>query len=159
MITILTAALMLAGQAAATKDSPDPHLRATIFSTLGHSEWCPAGNVGLDLGTGGYALTPRASRRVCNDPDLARPVENGHLDATALAAVRAAYRRAQAQGLDACRTKGRRQLIVSNGGRPILVLTSGVETIAAPDDRSCWSEAAHALHRVLDDAFRSSHQR
>jgi len=132
---------------------------ATIFATIGHSEWCPAGNVQLDLATGDYALTPRAARAVCQDVDLVRPVRRGRLDAAPLAAIRAAYVRAQAEGLDACRRGDHQEHVISNGGTPILVLTSGARTIAAPRELNCWSRAASALHKALDVPFASAHQR
>lgn len=61
-----------------------------IFATVGHSEWCPAGNVRIDLRTGDYALTPRAARAVCRDPKLVRPIEHGQVDAERLSAIREA---------------------------------------------------------------------
>lgn len=156
MLTLLTAA-MLFGQPASPQNIVIPGLAGTIFSTIGHSEWCPAGNVGLDLSTGDYAFTARAARRACNNRDLQRPVVRGRLDAARLAAVQQAYRRALTEGLDVCRDGGRPQrIVVSNGGKPILVLTSGVGTTAAPDDLSCWSEAGLALQRTLADTFPSS---
>ncbi len=152
---LLGPALMLLVQSAGAGASP-----ATIFSTIGHSEWCPAGNVRLELGTGAYVLTPRASRRVCGKPDLVRPTAKGRLDVERRARVQQAYRRAQAEGLNDCRD-GRRptRIIVMNSGTPILLLTSGARTTAAPDEHSCWSEAALDLQRTLDEIFRSRHQR
>jgi hypothetical protein len=46
--------------------------------------------------------------------------------------------------------------VLDNGGPRVLVLTTGAQTESAPDDRTCWSDAARALHNVLDDAFRST---
>ncbi len=130
-----------------------------IFATIGHSEWCPAGNVQVDLRTGDYTLTPRAARAVCRDPKLVRPIEHGQVDAARLSAIREAYGRAQEEGLDACRAGKRGDIIVSNGGTPIMVLTSGAGTWAVPQDYGCWSSAAIALHRALDETFKASHQR
>src|SRR5258708_28858776 len=78
---------------------------AWVFSTVGQSEWCPAGNVMLDLRTGRYSLTPRAPRGVCNDPKLERPVTHGTLAGGQLASARSAYLRAVSEGLksSACR--------------------------------------------------------
>jgi len=70
--------------------------------------------------------------------------------------LRAAYLRVLSEGLESelCREGGRpRDLIISNGGTPILALTSGWATSSAPDDLSCWSEAATALHDALDRVF------
>ena len=62
-----------------------PGRTAIVFSTIGHSEWCPAGNVRLDLATGRYAVTPTAPRLICTQPNLERPVFTGRLKGTPLA--------------------------------------------------------------------------
>lgn len=129
---------------------------ASIFSTVGHSEFCPAGNVTVDLRTGHYAVTLRAARRVCNDVGLERPVGKGKLFGQNLAALRTAYLRVLSDGLESsvCRGGGRPQdIIVNNGGTPVLALTTGRATASAPGDLSCWSEAATALHDTLDRIF------
>jgi hypothetical protein len=161
MLTLI-AALAAASQSAPPAETAFPHRTAWIVSTVGHSEWCPAGNVRLDLTSGRYALTARAARRVCNDAGLERPVTMGTLDAERLAAVRAAYLRVLAEGVEtpACEEGGRpERIIVSNGGAQILVLATGAEQRAAPDDLSCWSDAALALHDTVDEAFSSAHER
>lgn len=151
-----------------TANQPAPHSRigltASIFSTVGHSEFCPPGNVTVDLRTGRYAVTPRAARRTCDDVGLERPVRKGALSSKTLAAVRAAYLRVLSEGLGdslcLCRVgDGPRDIIVNNGGTPTLLLTTGRSSNSAPDDLNCWSAAATALHDILDEAFRSFHQR
>jgi hypothetical protein len=59
-----------------------------------------------------------------------------------------------------CR-EGRRPdyIVITNGGASILVVANGMRTVAAPDDLTCWSEAATALHDILDQTFRSHQQR
>src|SRR4051794_6834026 len=120
--------LVLAASIAATQPAPSPSVptlgrTAWVFSTVGHSEWCPAGNVILDLRTGRYTLTPRASRRVCNDATFERPVEKGRLGLDQLAAVRSAYLRGQTEGLTVCRYGEQpKTVVISNGGVPILIL-------------------------------------
>ena len=47
-------------------------------------------------------------------------------------------------------------ITVSNGGTPTLVLTTGFATGSALDDLSCWSDAATALHDLLDETFEST---
>ena len=129
---------------------------AWVFSTVGQSEWCPAGNVMLDLRTGQYALTQRASRAVCNDPQLDRPVTRGTLTGGQLRLARAAYLRALSEGLEnpVCRAGARPDyIVVDNGGTKVLVVTTGSLTLAAPDDLTCWSEAASALKELLDREF------
>jgi hypothetical protein len=156
----LIAALMIAGQPMADQDLFAPGRTAAIFSTIGQSEWCPAGNVALDLVSGNYALTARVGRRACNDPELQRSVLKGQLEGEPLTAIRRAYRRAQTERLNACRNGAPPpQIIVDNGGRRVLVLNSGAATTAAPDELSCWTDAAHALHRALNEPFRSFHKR
>lgn len=158
---LVLAAFLLAGGPAPSSNPVDLGGTAWIVSTIGHSEFCPAGNVRIDLRTGQYTFTTTAPRKVCNDTGLERPVSAGKLNGERLAAARAGYARAVAEGLihQACR-EGRQPetLIVSNGGTPVLVLTTGRQTGSAPDDLSCWSQAASALHQVLDDLFNSTHQ-
>ena len=78
------------------------------------------------------------------------------LAAADLASVRTAWRRAEAEGLEnpACRNGGRPDMIViSNGGRRTLRLTSRATALSPPADESCWSEAAHRLHDRLETLF------
>jgi hypothetical protein len=161
MFSFLTA-FMAVAQPQATSTSTDISGTAWVFSTIAHSEWCPAGNVMLDLRTGQYTLTARAARRVCNDAGLERPTTRGRLQANQLAAVRAAYLRATTEGLENPECQPGRRLnkfVISNGGTPVLVLTSGRGTLAAPGELSCWSDAADALHKALDHAFPLAQQR
>lgn len=152
-MTWLLATLLLLGQSAG------PVGPATILATVDHSEWCPAGNVQLDLATGAYAFTATAGRPACLDPRLVRPVRRGRLAATDLAKIRLAYARAQSEGLDRCQEGKPEDIVISNGGTPVLVLTSGARTIAAPDAYSCWSEAAFALHDALEAPFEAGRRR
>jgi len=152
------AALLAAIQPAPSGPAAVLGRTAWLVATVGHSEWCPAGNVRLDLRTGGYLFTARAPRRVCNEAGLERPVRSGALRAATLEAVRGAYLRARSEGLTerACR-EGRRPegIEVNNAGTPVLVLTSGSYTLSAPGELSCWNEAARALHQELDHIFGS----
>lgn len=133
---------------------------ATIFATIDRSEWCPAGNVRIDLVTGRFTLTSGASRDVCNDTGLQRPVRNGQLDEAPLAKLRTAYAAAQKQGLSQC-DGGKKpdRIIVSNGGPAILVLTNGARTIAAPDQLGCWTDAAIDLGWLLERMLGSGARR
>ena len=160
-MSALLAAFIAFGPPAPPAEAFPPDRTAWIFSTVGQSEWCPAGNVRLDLRTGQYAFTATASPATCDEPGLERPVRTGTLDAGDLAAVRAAYSRAQMDGLEqpVCREGGRpERLIISNGGPHILLVASGAITMSAPDDLSCWSEAALALHDLLDEEFASDNR-
>ena len=159
---LVLAAIMGVAQQGSASTSTSIHGTAWVFSTIAHSEWCPAGNVMLDLRTGTYSLTARASRRVCNDVSLDRPTRRGRLRAGQLATVRAAYLRAVEEGLENADCQpGRRlnKLVISNGGTPVLVLTTGRGTLVAPGQLSCWSDAADALHDELDRAFPAAQER
>lgn len=155
MLTILTALAAVSMQPNAAAKPPTLGRTAWVFSTVGQSEWCPAGNVMLDLVTGRYSLTRRASRRVCSDRGLERPVKKGRLPGTQLAEVRAAYQGALAEGLEshACRYGEPHDIVLSNGGARVLVVVDGYAARSAPDDLSCWSTSANALFALMDHMF------
>jgi hypothetical protein len=155
-------AALAAAQPAPAPPAPAIGGTAWVFATIEHSEWCPAGNVRLDLRTGRYELTNGAPRRVCNDRNLERPVTRGRLPAPRLADLRAAWLRALNDGLEdpACRDGGRPpRIVIGAGSKPILVVTSGLQTVSPPENRGCWSEAANALHNLLDRQFRAERRR
>lgn len=157
----LLAALFAASQPAPSPAAPTLGRTAWILSTVDQSEWCPAGNVRLELATGRYAHTAGARRPACVDRRLERPALTGRLNAARLATVRAAALRVLTEGSTkpACRDGGRPQeIVISNGGLHILVLTTGAYSQSAPDDLSCWSDAAWALHSLLDETFRTPRQ-
>jgi hypothetical protein len=137
----------------------------SVFATVGHSEWCPSGHVRLDLDSGLYTLRAPSSWRVCRRPPFRSRIRQAVLAADQMAAVRAAYRNAVAEGLDnpACRNGLRRpdEVVIGNGGIPALRLTSRGQTLSPPRDLTCWSEAARHLHRVLGNMFnpRTARQR
>jgi len=147
----LLASLMLF---AASPPVADPSGTAVVFATVGESEWCPAGNVRVDLRTGDYAFTATAPRAVCQDATLERPVSEGRLDESRLRALRQDFQRAVGDGLNVCRNgRAPHDIIISNGGLHVLVVTDGRRTDAAPTDLSCWTEAAVSLHDRLYDTF------
>jgi len=79
-----------------------------------------------------------------------------------LEALRVAYLQAMRDGLanpDCQPGKKLNKFVISTGGTPVMVLTTGAGTFSAPDKLSCWSDAADALHHALDDAFPSARQR
>ncbi|MGZ9100424.1 MAG: hypothetical protein ACXW3O_12035 [Brevundimonas sp.] len=154
MIVLIT---MSACASTAPPTVVDHRRTAVVLGTVGQSEWCPAGNVRVDLETGEYALTARAPRAVCQDLDLERPIVEGRLDGSRLRALQQAFQRTITDGLNDCRG-GRHpdEIIISNGGLRVLVVTHGRATDAAPTDLSCWTEAARALHDLLDETFPSS---
>ncbi|MBO9576743.1 MAG: hypothetical protein J7494_13490 [Sphingobium sp.] len=146
--------ILIAAQAASA--APPPTSSAAIFSTVGHSEWCPAGTAYLDLRTGRYELMPRADRNVCHKAGLERRVTEGRLGAEKLDAVRKAQQAIGTEGLTrkACR-EGRdpEEIVISNGGRVTLVISDAVHTESAPENQSCWTDAARTLHQALERAF------
>jgi hypothetical protein len=160
---LLAAWVALAGAAAgASARDADSSRSASVFTTVGHSEWCPPGTVRLNLDTGRYTVTAPRTWRVCRRPPFRSRVRMAVLAADALAAVQAAYRNALSEGLGnpACQTGVRpRAIVVGNGGTPSLRLTSSGRTMAAPNDFVCWSEAAWRLHRLLNDMFRPRGER
>jgi hypothetical protein len=81
---------------------------------------------------------------------------NGVLATEDLWEVQAAWRRAEAEGLEdpACGRRGQAQrIVISNGGTPILRVTRRGRTVAPPGNEGCWSEAALQLHSSLRDLF------
>ena len=162
MLALLAALAALAADPASARRPASIGRTAWIVATVGHSEFCPAGNLRLDLATGRYAFTPRAALRVCGHADLERPIEEGRLGRKRLTAARAAFARVLAEGLEkpACREGfgPDSDIIVNNGGTPLLVVTNGAGTGVAPEDLTCWSDAASALHDALDALFESAHQ-
>ncbi|MFL6862742.1 MAG: hypothetical protein ACJ8DZ_07065 [Allosphingosinicella sp.] len=156
-LSLLLAAFLSGGHSAAPADAAGLGRTAWVLATVEHSEWCPAGNVRLDLRTGRYALTHRAARLACNKAGLERPVITGRLAGSSLAAARAAYRAAVESGLTSpeCRNGGRpKMIVITNAGPQILVVATGRFTATPPKDLSCWSDAAYALQRTLEEAFR-----
>lgn len=148
----LFASLMLF---AASPPVGDTRGTAMVFATVGESEWCPAGNVRVDLRTGDYAFTATAPRAVCQDENLERPVSEGRLTGARLRALRQGFQGAVTDGLDFCRN-GRRpeeEIVFSNGGLHVLVVTDGRHTDAAPSNLSCWTPAARSLHDRLYQTF------
>jgi hypothetical protein len=113
--------------------------------------------VRIDLQTGTYALTDRAPQGICHQVGLERPVTTGRLAGARLAAIRAAAARVLTEGFahPSCRGGPRRdEIVVSNAGTPVLVLTNGAGTAAAPDDLTCWSAAASAFYASIEEALR-----
>ena len=152
--------LLLFAAAATAAAQPAPAQlgeTAWLLATVGQSEWCPAGNVRMDLRTGSYVLTVPARLPKCTDPELERPIRAGTLDPAALAAARDAYLGTIPDGLTdpACKSGRPANLIFDNGGPRILVVANGAAAWSAPDDVSCWSEPAHRLHGLLGKMFRS----
>lgn len=110
----------------------------------------------LDLQTGKFAYTAGAPKAVCNDDGLERRILQGRLSGQSLDRLRASFAQASVTSLESpvCRDGGKPDyIIISNGGIPTLVMTTGADTEPAPQKWECWSEAASALHNLLDETF------
>ena len=144
-------AMMMAGPTAASPDRFAPHRTAVVFSTIDNSEWCPAGHVQIDLVTGQYVATRgRLFGDGCDDPNLERPVTKGQVAGEDLALLQVAYVRAETDGLSVCSPGvGPVSQRGSNGGPQILILITGAQVVAAPEELGCWSAAAKSLERAL----------
>jgi hypothetical protein len=153
---VLVAWLAAAAVAAGASGLAHPGHSASVFATVGHSEWCPPGSVRVDLGTGRYTVTAPRTWQVCTRPPFRSRIRRGRLGPDDLAAVWAAYRDAESAGLanPVCRNGARPEnIVISNGGTPTLRLTDRGRTVSPPNDSSCWSEAAWRFHRLLEDLF------
>jgi hypothetical protein len=128
----------------------------SIVASVGHSEWCRTGTVRLNLMTGRYSVTAPPTWRTCRRPLWPSAIRRSVLPAAELAAVREAWQRAEAEGLEsaACRNGGRPEnIIISNGGARTLRVALHGRTIAPPGDENCWSQATTQLHDVLERLF------
>ena len=128
----------------------------SIVASVGHSEWCRAGTVRLDLRSGRYTVQAPPTRRTCRTPTWPVAVRVGVLGDRDLTAVWTAWREAEASGLEdpACgRSAQGQRIVISNGGASILRVTRGRRTLAPPRDQGCWSEAARRLHSLLREDF------
>lgn len=152
----LLLAFLVSAQPAPIPSSGWPESSGVILSTVGHSEWCPPGNVRLDLGTGRYLLAPHSRPDTCNAPHLQRPVRQGAVSRATLERLRAASLRLEAEGVlnPDCRAGRKPQnLVISNGGTPHLALSTVRGVTWSPDDLSCWSKAGMDLHQALERVF------
>jgi len=149
---------MAASAASPTRASERAPNTASVFATVGHSEWCPPGTVQLDLMTRRYTVTAPRTWRNCRRPAFSCRVRTGVLTETEIMPIRVTYDMG-ILGLEhpVCQI-GRRpeQIIISNGGTPILRLTDRGRTTSAPNDQTCWSGAASRLRCLLDDLFSPS---
>lgn len=150
------AAFGAGGSDLAAAGEPEPGHSGIVFSTVGHSEWCPSGTVRLDLATGRYTVTAPSTWRECRRPPFRSRINAGVLDADELVRARDAYRSVEAEGLEhrACRNGGRPDRIIVSGSRtPILRMINRARTRTAPAEHSCWSDAGLQFRRVLEDLF------
>jgi hypothetical protein len=128
----------------------------SVFATIAHSEWCPPGTVRVNFATGRYIVTAPRTWRTCHRPAFPGRITTGVLGARDRAAVEVASAMAATEGLEhpSCRNGGQPgEIYLSNGGDPTLRLTMRGRTLTPPDNRSCWSEAAWQLHRLLRNLF------
>ena len=149
----LVLATSLSGTPATGRERP---YQASLVASIGHSEWCPPGTVQLDLMSGRYIVTAPRTWRTCRRPAWDRRTRTGMLPSLDLVPLHVTYDMAMIGGLEhpLCRVGGRpEQIVISNGGRPVMRLTDRGRTTAAPDDRTCWTGAASRLQCLLEIAF------
>lgn len=150
--------MLMMSQASAVQPKAWEDRTAWVVATIQHSEWCPAGNVRLDLQTGEYFLTELAKREVCQNENLERPIVTGKLHQSDLSRVRLAFTSAEIDGLAIPECRNRRDpgfIIVTNGGVPMLALTTGAWTDNAPERLECWSKSANSFHDTLEEVFKA----
>jgi hypothetical protein len=155
--TVFAALAMVAGCIASPSRAAEPEDNtASVFATVGHSEWCPPGTVQLDLMTGRYTVTAPLTWRTCRRPPWARRTRTGVVPSLELIPLQVTYDMVTVEGLEhhQCRGRGRpEQIVVSNGRTPLMRLTDRGRTISAPNDRACWTGAASRLQCLLEAAF------
>ncbi len=144
-ISLVTVALLPVG-ALATQPR---EMSGTIFALLDKNEWCPGGSVFLDLNSGSYVLHPRLERSACADNSTVAVIEKGRVSGQVLKRVRSEFADASRLGL----RKNECQIVISNGGPEILVLSSPVFSDITPENEGCWSAEAVILHQTLFDLF------
>lgn len=155
----LAVAISHSGSPAIGQERP---YQASLVASVGHSEWCPPGTVQLDLMTGHYTVTAPRDWRTCRRPSWALRTRAGMMTSLELVPIQVTFQNAIEGGLEhpLCRI-GRRpeQIVVSNGGTPVMRLTERGRTTAAPNDRTCWTGAASRLQCLLETAFRPGERR
>jgi hypothetical protein len=125
-----------------------------VFAVMGRNEWCPSGSVYLDLQTGAFMLYPRLTRSACSDRTAPSPVERGTLPLAELRRVRSAYQEARRVGL----SREKCEVVISNGGPQMVVITAPGFSARTPEQDGCWSEGANRLHAVLFQVFGKQRQ-
>jgi hypothetical protein len=125
-----------------------------VFAVMGRNEWCPGGSVYLDLQTGAFMLYPRLTRSACSDRTAPLPVERGTLPLVELQRVRSAYQEARRIGL----SRDKCEVVISNGGPQMVVITAPGFSARTPEQDGCWSEGANRLHAVLFEVFGKQRQ-
>ena len=138
--------------------SPSPAAvpKNTVFASVGWSEWCRPGYVWVDIDSGRFVWNAQLPRSECQSAKSA-PLVVGELTAEERATLGENIREALTNGLveQACR-EGRDppRPVLSNAGAPyILVLSGPTDSLSAPNDLSCWSDAAMSLQRRLQRMF------
>jgi hypothetical protein len=151
--TCLALATSFSGSPAIGRERP---YQASLVASVGHSEWCPPGTVQLDLMTGRYTVTAPRNWRTCRRPNWPRRTRTGVMTSLELVPIQVTFENATEGGLEhpLCRNGGHpEQIVISNGGTPVMRLTERGRTTAAPSDQTCWTGAASRLKCLLDAAF------
>jgi len=124
-----------------------------IETTIAHSEWGPYKALRLNMLTGEYELRSFSGKQADRSP---RSTKRGKLSAPALDRLRPAYKGVIRHGIvdAACsRDPQRNELIVGNGGVPLMTLRSSGHLYQAARSFQCWTPEAQALDTALNETF------
>jgi hypothetical protein len=136
--------------------APPEHGRRTIFASVGWSEWCPPGFAYVDLDSGRYRWIVQRLRPECGHATSA-PVEEGQLAPNQQRIIRRAAERGLREGLISANCREGRQspdVVISNASEPyILIVSTPRDAMSAPNDLTCWSDAATGLQRAMERIF------
>ncbi|MEG3085605.1 hypothetical protein U1707_18345 [Sphingomonas sp. PB2P12] len=127
-----------------------------ITTDLAVSEWGASQSLVLNMRTGEYTVTAFPNTYPPTKPN-ARISQHGMLSRDELRKIQPAYSSALTRGLVDGECDGDPQqnhLIVGNGRVPSLTLKMGGKVYRAARSYQCWTPAAHALNRQLEDSFK-----
>jgi hypothetical protein len=126
-----------------------------ITTDIAISEWGASQSLTLNMRTGEYTVTAFPNTYPSIKPN-SRISQRGMLSRNELRKIQPAYRSALTRGLvdrQCDQDPQRNHLIVGNGRVPSLALKMGGKVYRAARSYQCWTRAAHALNRQLEDSF------
>lgn len=146
LLVALTIGLATVGQARQPR---------SLVADVERSEWMPPASLSLDLDSGRYSVKPPP---IPWQPKAPKPqVRTGVLTDEPLAEVRRAFAEVVAKGLSdrKCVAAGGAgyDIVLSNAGVPRMTINAGGRRLSAAAQYGCWTPAASALHRLLEQLF------
>lgn len=132
---------------AATKD--------TIATEIDMSEWGSHTSLTLNMGTGAYTITAFPDAFARTNPPAS---EQGRLGQSELRKIRLLYRNALTHGLidlPCDRDPRSNRLVNGNAAVPRMTIKQGGRAYHAALSFQCWTPAARALNRQIEDSFHS----